>query len=102
VLDVLPQGDRLGTQVRHPYQRRPAHGPRLGTIGWLHGPMGVANAQRALDYIRILAEFVSQPQYRDVVAMFGIINEPFGPTIGQNNIERLCVSYSACLGDHVC
>jgi glucan 1,3-beta-glucosidase len=78
------------------------HSGKFGTIGWLHGPMGVANAQRALDYIRILAEFVSQPQYRDVVAMFGIINEPFGPTIGQNNIERLCVSYSSCLGDHVC
>ena len=38
--------------------------------------MGVANAERGLDYIRVLAEFISQPQYRDVVPFFGIMNEP--------------------------
>lgn len=38
--------------------------------------MGYANGQRGLDYIRILAEFISQPQYSDVVCMFNILNEP--------------------------
>ncbi|KAF9260276.1 glycoside hydrolase [Marasmius fiardii PR-910] len=52
------------------------HSGRLGQASFLHGPMGYANAQRTLDYIRILAEFISQPQYRDVVTMFGILNEP--------------------------
>ncbi|KAK7053265.1 hypothetical protein VNI00_003891 [Paramarasmius palmivorus] len=52
------------------------HSGRLGDVNWLMGPMGLANAQRTLDYIRILAEFISQPQYRDVITMFGIINEP--------------------------
>jgi glucan 1,3-beta-glucosidase len=52
------------------------HSGRLGKISFLNGPMGYANAQRALDYIRIIAEFISQPQYKDVVAMFGILNEP--------------------------
>jgi len=50
--------------------------------------MGFANAQRSLDYIRIIAEFISQPEYRDVVVMFGITNEPQGPTVGQDALSR--------------
>ncbi|KAG8826365.1 hypothetical protein FRC18_010071 [Serendipita sp. 400] len=52
------------------------HSGKLGQINFLNGVMGVANAQRALDYIRILAEFISQPEYKDVVPFFGIVNEP--------------------------
>lgn len=52
------------------------HSGRFGTCAWLNGPMGYANGQRGLDYIRILAEFISQPQYSDVVCMFNILNEP--------------------------
>ena len=65
------------------------HSGRLGTIGFLNGPMGYANAQRTLNYIRIIAEFISQPQYKDVVPIFGIINEPGGSTIGQDALSRL-------------
>ncbi|KAI0341763.1 glycoside hydrolase [Trametopsis cervina] len=64
------------------------HSGRLGTINMLNGPMGLANAQRSLDYIRILAEFISQPEYSDVVAMFGVTNEPQAPTFGQENLAR--------------
>jgi glucan 1,3-beta-glucosidase len=64
------------------------HSGRLGTINVLNGPMGIANAQRALDYIRILTEFIAQPQYNNVVTMFGITNEPLGPTIGQDALAR--------------
>ena len=64
------------------------HSGRLGTINVLYGPMGVANAQRSLDYIRIIAEFISQPAYSDVVVMFGVTNEPFGPTIGKDAIKQ--------------
>lgn len=53
--------------------------------------MGYANAQRTLDYIRIFAEFISQPQYRDVVTMFGILNEPDGTDIGQDVLSSLYV-----------
>ncbi|KAJ7581427.1 exo-beta-1,3-glucanase [Mycena floridula] len=61
------------------------HSGRLGTINMLNGSMGLANAQRSLDYIRVLAEFISQPQYRDVITMFGITNEPQGySTIGHD------------------
>ncbi|KIM27156.1 glycoside hydrolase family 5 protein [Serendipita vermifera MAFF 305830] len=52
------------------------HSGKLGDINFLRGVMGVANAQRTLDYIRIIAEFISQPEYRDVIPFFGILNEP--------------------------
>ena len=65
------------------------HSGRLGTINVLYGPMGINNAERSLDYIRIIAEFISQPEYSDVVVMFGIINEPYGPTIGRDSIKSL-------------
>ena len=64
------------------------HSGRLGTINFLNGPMGIANAQRALDYIRVIAEFISQPEYSDVVAMFGVTNEPLAPIFGQENLAR--------------
>ncbi|KAI0664584.1 glycoside hydrolase [Cubamyces menziesii] len=64
------------------------HSGRLGQINVLLGPMGIANAQRSLDYIRIIAEFISQPEYRDVIQLFGVTNEPFGPTIGKDAIQR--------------
>jgi hypothetical protein len=37
--------------------------------------MGYANAQRMLDYILVIVEFISQPQYKDLVPMFGIVDE---------------------------
>jgi glucan 1,3-beta-glucosidase len=75
------------------------HSGRLGGINWLNGPMGLANAQRALDYIRIIAEFIAQPEYREVVPMFGVVNEPRAPVIGKDAISRLYVffrCYSVC------
>ena len=61
------------------------HSGRLGPINFLNGVMGIANAQRTLDYIRILAEFISQPEYSNIIQYFGIINEPaagIGPAGG--------------------
>jgi len=51
--------------------------------------MGYANAQRTLNIIRSLAEFISQPQYKDVVPMFGILNEPQGTPMGQDVLASL-------------
>ncbi|KAF7338687.1 Glycoside hydrolase [Mycena venus] len=64
------------------------HSGRLGSYNVLFGPMGIANAQRSLDYVRILAEFISQPEYKDIVVMFGITNEPQGTAITQNVLAR--------------
>ncbi|CCA73562.1 related to EXG1-exo-beta-1,3-glucanase (I/II), major isoform [Serendipita indica DSM 11827] len=52
------------------------HSGKMGQVNFLNGVMGLANAQRTLDYIRILAEFISQPEYANIIQYFGIINEP--------------------------
>lgn len=36
--------------------------------------MGIVNAQRTLNHIRILTELISSPEYRHVI-LFNIINE---------------------------
>lgn len=51
------------------------HSGKLGTMNWLQGVMGVANAQRAMDYIRFYAEFISQPDVTNIVPMFGVVSE---------------------------
>ncbi|KAG8901579.1 hypothetical protein FRB99_005212, partial [Tulasnella sp. 403] len=58
------------------------HSGRLGRPNFLYGVMGLANADRTLDYLRILIQFISQPQYKDVVPMLGLINEAFTPDLG--------------------
>lgn len=56
-------------------------------IGFGASPMGIANMQRTLNYVRTLAQFISQPQYKDVIPFFGILNEPFMPRLGEDAIE---------------
>jgi hypothetical protein len=56
--------------------------------------MGIANAQRTLDYIRIITEFISQPQYKDVVTMFGIVNEALISSIGRSALTSLYVFFN--------
>jgi len=53
--------------------------------------MGLANAERTLYYIRVITEFISQPEWKDVVPVFGIINEPLVGIIGMDVITSLCV-----------
>lgn len=40
----------------------------------LNGVMGIVNAQRTLNVIRILTETISRPEYRHVI-LFNIVNE---------------------------
>jgi glucan 1,3-beta-glucosidase len=51
--------------------------------------MGMANAQRAMNYIRIITEFISQPEWRDVVPIFGIMNEAEIKDIGTTELRGL-------------
>lgn len=44
------------------------HSGRLGLINFLNGVMGIANAQRGLEYIRILTEFISYVIYCRVIS----------------------------------
>jgi glucan 1,3-beta-glucosidase len=62
------------------------HSGKIGQMNWMYGAMGYANAQRALDYIRTLAQFIAQPEYAPVVQMFGFINEPRANDIGQRAV----------------
>jgi glucan 1,3-beta-glucosidase len=51
--------------------------------------MGIANAQRTLDYIRILTEFISQPEYQNLIPIFSIVNEALLSTIGKDVLTSL-------------
>jgi glucan 1,3-beta-glucosidase len=50
--------------------------------------MGIANAQRSLDYIRFITEFISQPEYINLVPIFGIVNEALLGIIGIDSLSR--------------
>lgn len=51
--------------------------------------MGIANAQRALEIMRVYTEFISQPQYKNLVPMFGIMNEALLSVIGRSALTSL-------------
>ncbi|KAJ7185898.1 glycoside hydrolase [Mycena filopes] len=63
------------------------HSGKRGQVNFLNGIMGVANAQRTLDYIRIIVEFISQPEYAEVVQMFGVVNEALLSAIGRPQLS---------------
>ena len=67
------------------------HSGKSGDPNVLNGVMGIANAQRALNYIRIFAEFFSQPEYTNLIGIFGIMNEPLQSTIGKDSLTSLYV-----------
>lgn len=69
------------------------HSGKLGDINMLMGPMGLAKAQRALDHIRIIAEYISQPEYSSVVTMFGSLTNR-GPRSLELHRSRHCESRS--------
>ncbi|KAF8163791.1 glycoside hydrolase family 5 protein [Crassisporium funariophilum] len=62
------------------------HSGRLSPVNFLAGNMGLANAQRTLYYLRILTEFISQPEYQNLVPVFGIVNEALVGLIGIDSI----------------
>lgn len=52
------------------------HSGKIGPIGWLNGTDGEANAQKTLDLHAGMAEFFSQPRYKNIITMYGLVNEP--------------------------
>jgi glucan 1,3-beta-glucosidase len=67
------------------------HGGKVGEPNLLNGVMGLANAQRALNYIRIFTEFFAQPEYSNLIGIFGIMNEPLQSEIGKDALTSLYV-----------
>ncbi|EUC56109.1 exo-beta-1,3-glucanase [Rhizoctonia solani AG-3 Rhs1AP] len=62
------------------------HSGKRGDINFLRGSMGVANAQRALNVMRSITEFISRDEYKDIVQMFGVMNEPMSQRIGMDSL----------------
>ncbi|KFY81988.1 hypothetical protein V500_10922 [Pseudogymnoascus sp. VKM F-4518 (FW-2643)] len=52
------------------------HSGRQGKVDWISGLDGATNAQRTLDIHVQLAKFFSQDRYKDIIAFYGLINEP--------------------------
>ncbi|RPB16818.1 glycoside hydrolase [Morchella conica CCBAS932] len=52
------------------------HSGRLGPINWLNGTDGELNGQKTLDLHAGMAEFFAQSRYKNIVTMYGLVNEP--------------------------
>ncbi|KAI9884139.1 MAG: Serine/threonine-protein phosphatase 2A activator 1 [Watsoniomyces obsoletus] len=52
------------------------HSGRLGLMGWLNGTEGPENGKRSLEIHDRLSTFFAQPRYENVIAMYGLLNEP--------------------------
>lgn len=52
------------------------HSGHQGPIGWLNGTDGELNAQRTIDIHEQLITFFTQPRYKNIIAMYGLVNEP--------------------------
>lgn len=52
------------------------HSGRQGNINWLNGTDGALNGQRTLDIHNQLSTFFAQPRYKNIVTMYGLVNEP--------------------------
>jgi glucan 1,3-beta-glucosidase len=64
------------------------HGGRLGVFNFLNSPAGLVSADRTLDIIRTLTEFITQPSVANIIPAFGVLNEPNIPVgIGLTAIQ---------------
>ncbi|KAM5474479.1 putative glucan 1,3-beta-glucosidase [Microsporum audouinii] len=52
------------------------HSGRQGDIKWLNGDDGAKWGQRSLDLHDQLSKFFAQPRYKNVIALYGLANEP--------------------------
>ncbi|KAJ5090152.1 glucan 1-3-beta-glucosidase D [Penicillium argentinense] len=52
------------------------HSGHQGSIGWLNGTDGELNRQRSLDIHDQLSQFFAQDRYKNIVTIYGLVNEP--------------------------
>ncbi|KAF2713415.1 glycoside hydrolase family 5 protein [Pleomassaria siparia CBS 279.74] len=62
------------------------HSGRQGVIGWLNGTDGDLNAQRTLDIHHQLSVFFAQPRYKNIITLYGILNEPRMVDLNTNDV----------------
>ncbi|EIW66983.1 hypothetical protein TREMEDRAFT_40623 [Tremella mesenterica DSM 1558] len=63
------------------------HSGKAGSINWMYGVMGIANAQRHLEYIRSLTEYISQDGIKQVVPMISLVNEVEASIVGMEVMQ---------------
>lgn len=64
------------------------HSGRQGIVGWLNGTDGELNAQRSLDIHEQLSTFFAQPRYKNVVTLYGLVNEPRMVAINTDSVMK--------------
>ena len=52
------------------------HSGRLGSINWLVGSDGELNRKRSLEIHDQISQFFAQDRYKNVVTIYGLVNEP--------------------------
>ena len=52
------------------------HSGRQGAINWLNGTDGTLNGDRTIAIHKQLSTFFTQPRYKNVITMYGLVNEP--------------------------
>lgn len=52
------------------------HSGKLGVVNWLNGTDGDLNRQRSLDVHDRLSKFFAQDRYKNIIAFYGLANEP--------------------------
>jgi glucan 1,3-beta-glucosidase len=53
-----------------------SHSGRQGSVGWINGTDGLLNVQRSLDIHNQLSQFFGQPRYKNIITIYGLLNEP--------------------------
>jgi glucan 1,3-beta-glucosidase len=64
------------------------HSGRQGTIRWLNGTDGTLNGQRTIDIHKQLSTFFSQPRYKNIVTMYGLVNEPRMVSLNADTVRQ--------------
>ncbi|KAF2766670.1 glycoside hydrolase [Teratosphaeria nubilosa] len=62
------------------------HSGRQGTIGWLNGTDGDLNANRTIEIHNQLSTFFTQPRYKNIITMYGLVNEPRMVELDQDSV----------------
>ena len=63
------------------------HSGRQGAINWLAGSSGALNAQRSLDVHNQLSKFFAQDRYKNIIAFYGLCNEPKMTSLASADVE---------------
>lgn len=64
------------------------HSGRQGAINWLSGSNGATNAKRSLEMHDRLSKFFAQPRYKNIIAFYGLCNEPKMTSLKVSDVEQ--------------